>query len=268
MNEKNEAKKTKKRKKSRSSYMLLYIALGLSAVITLITLSLTVFFPIKNVEVLGKSIYSLSEIKECADIRLNSNLFTSDLSKVESNITKSLPYISSVKVERNFPSTIVLTVQKAEEYVQVESNGKYAITEKNMKCLKINDKATKGIPIVRGSETNKIKLGETVTFKTEKTDVLRLINDIVIGAKNSKLSLTVINVSNTQNLWATHDNKIVLLFGSDTNIAKKYSYASAALEQRKNNSEQGTLNLSRIPNSKNQVGFLPGELNNEQIAEF
>ena len=81
------------------------------------------------------------------------------------------------------------------------------------------------------------------------------------------MAFTVVNVSDKQSMWATYNDKIVMLFGSENNIDEKLNYAVHVLEKRADNSETGTLNLSRIPNSKNQVSFIPSELTKEQKSK-
>lgn len=259
-----------KKRKRKANYTLLYIAVVFLAIIVLAVLSFTIFFPIKSVEVKGSSRYSVKEITEAADIKMGGNLFSTDLSDVEEDIVSQLSYISKVKIERKFPSTIVLTIEKAVPFAQIENGSEYGIIEANGKCLEVKKSPSKNIPIVRGSKVNALKNGKKVEFSdsNENADVMRLISDVIISANNNKLNMTVVNVSDTTNIWSTFDNKIVLQFGSGNYFDEKFAYAVSTIELRKNNGEQGILNLSRIPNNKNQVGFLPQKLNDEQIAKY
>ena len=99
------------------------------------------------------------------------------------------------------------------------------------------------------------------------SDDFARITNIIDSGKQKNMAFTVVNVSDKQSMWATYNDKIVLLFGSENNIEEKLNYAEYVLEQRADNSETGTLNLSRIPNSKNQVSFIPSELTKEQKSK-
>ena len=265
MSEKKQVERYKsgRKKKGHSSYILLYIFLGLLAIITLVVLSLTVFFPIKTVKVSGKNPYNSEQIIESANIKMNTNLFTSDVSQVEGNITKQLPYIKSVKISRRFPSTIVLNVETAEVYLQIEQGGKYIFIDDNAKCLEISTKINKNAPLVRTAKSVEAQVGKTVKF-SEYDGYFDTLCSILSSCKKHELDITVLNVSNKSSVWATYNNKIVLMFGSSANIDEKLEFAKGVVNSRKNNDETGTLNLSRIPNTKNQASFISSELTSEQ----
>ena len=101
----------------------------------------------------------------------------------------------------------------------------------------------------------------------EISDDFAKITGIIDSGKAKDIAFTVINVSDRQSMWATYKDKIVMLFGSENNLDEKLNYADYVLKQRGDSDECGTLNLSRIPNSKNQVSFIPSELTKEQKSK-
>lgn len=259
--------KSGRKKRRRSSYLLLYIFIGLVAAIVLTVLSLTVFFPINTVAVEGKTQYTAQEITDSARVPMGGNLFTADLSQIEENITRDLPYIASVEIKRSFPTKIVLKVTAAKEYVQFESGDKYYLSDIDGKCLKIADKPQVDVPIIRGCKLKDSKAGKSVLQASGIADDFAAITNIIDGGKAKKMTFTVISASDKQSIWATYNDKIVLLFGSENNLEEKLDYAEYVLKERSDNDETGTLNLSRIPNSKNQVSFIPSELTKEQKSK-
>lgn len=259
--------KSGRKKRRRSSYLLLYILIGFIAVSVLTILSLTVFFPIKTVETQGKTQYKAEEIIDAADIPVGGNLFTADLSHVEKNITTDLPYIASVEIKRSFPSKIVLKVTADKPYVQFEAGEKYYLSDKDGKCLSIGNKITADVPVVRGSKIKDCKAGKSILESSGISDDFARIVKVIDSSNSKKMAFTVINVADKQNIFATYEDKIVMLFGGENNLDEKLEYAAYVLEQRSNSDESGTLNLSRIPNSKNQVSFIPSVLTKEQKSK-
>ena len=256
----------KKRKKKASHFLFLYIALGLATVITLTVLSLTVFFHIDTVKVAGDNIYSSEQIIAASQIKKDVNIFTADLSLVNSNVCKALPYVESVKINRVFPTTIKLTITKAEKYVQIESGGKYTVINKSGKCLEISDTPIKGIPVLRGVLLTSSVPGTNVTFK--ETDRITALNSLTDLLKANEIkNITVINLKDLQDLFVTVDNRVVLQLGSMGNLDKKLQHAALTLEKQQGSKKTGILNLSRIPNDKHQAYFTSCELLAEQIAD-
>lgn len=259
--------KSAKPKKRHSSYILLYISLGIIAVGVLVTLSLTVFFPIKSIEVSKstKCRYSGEEIVDCSKLNIGTNLFTTDLSNVESNVTSKLPYIKSVEVSRKFPSTIVLSVKDDSASAQIDYNKQYYLIDDSGKCLEVKSKKDKSVPVIRGVNINNAKAGDIIEQKkSNDRDLLKISFDIIKNGKNNSLNFTVVNAAEEQNVWATLDDRIVMLFGTQSNLDTKMKFAVEVLAQRSNKEETGTLNLSRIPNTKNQASFIPGPIEKDQ----
>lgn len=259
--------KSGRKKRRRSSYLLLYICIGIVAAVTLTVLSLTVFFPIKTVEVEGKTQYTAEEIIESARVPMGGNLFTADLSHVGENIATDLPYIASVEIKRSFPTKIVLKVTADKPYVQYEWGEKYYLSDVDGKCLNIIAKPQENVPVIRGCKLKDCKAGKSILQASGIADDFAKITNIIGVGKQKKMTFTVINVSDKQSLWATYNDKIVMLFGRENNLDEKLSYAEYVLKERSDNDETGTLNLSRIPNSKNQVSFIPSELTKEQKSK-
>lgn len=254
-------------KKRHSSYILLYISLAIIAVGVFITLSLTVFFPIKSIEV-SKSTncrYSGEEIVDSSKLSIGTNLFITDLSNVESNITSKLPYIKSVEVSRKFPSSIVINVKDGSASAQIECNKQYYVIDDSGKCLEVKSGKAKDVPIIRGIDIKSAKAGEKIEQKKSgDRDLLKLSFDILKQGADNSFNFTVVNAAEEQNVWATLDNRIVMLFGTQSNLDAKLKFAVEVLNQRSNKTETGTLNLSRIPNTKNQASFIPGPIEKDK----
>ena len=96
-----------KKRKRKANYTLLYIAVVFLAIIVLVVLSFTIFFPIKSVEVKGSSRYSVKEITEAADIKMGGNLFSTDLSDVEEDIVAEALPLMDVPEKGHAPLDVV-----------------------------------------------------------------------------------------------------------------------------------------------------------------
>ena len=95
--------------------------------------------------------------------------------------------------------------------------------------------------------------------------IAQLINEI---NANEIDNITVISISDPQNIFVTYDNKIVLKLGTTSNLDKKFAHAAATIEARTDNRDTGILDLSAISASHMSASFVPSALNSEQIAVY
>jgi cell division protein FtsQ len=103
--------KRKNKKKAKKIIMLIFlvlIALGL-----LFTLSVTVFFPVKSVEIEGNSYYTSEEIKKAVDINKKDNLLIINKEKVLNDLQKQLPFVDDIKINKKLPGAVKITVTEA-----------------------------------------------------------------------------------------------------------------------------------------------------------
>lgn len=187
-------KKKTPRKKEKKKGLSVAIIIGLMIALVLTVLSLTVFFKASNVRVEGESRYETKQIIEAADISSSQNMILLNKSKVEERITGTLPYIGEVEVKINLlTSTVTLIVSETEpfgavrygeEYLLIDSNGKFIEQIKTPTCTRI---------YVNKIETP--KLGKKLVF-AEQDDLNSLIHLVKTLEKLSVKEITAIDISN------------------------------------------------------------------------
>lgn len=259
-----------KKRKHRSSPALMYFLGGVFLIALLIVLSLTVFFPVEKITVRGASVYTVSEITANCGIETGDNLFRADTGSVSEKLSARLPYIKSAAVKRKLPSEIQITVESETVYAQIEQSGKYVYLTSSGKCLELADTVYNGAIIIRGAKVQNADPGSLLAFASDEdidasTVIAQLINEI---NANEIDNITVISISDPQNIFVTYDNKIVLKLGTTSNLDKKFAHAAATIEVRTDNRDTGILDLSAISASHMSASFVPSALNSEQIAVY
>ena len=127
------------RKKHRGNYLLFYIAFGLIFVILAVSLSLTVFFNINEIEVEGCVRYTSDDVAAASGITLGDNMFLTSYSDCESEICLNLPYVRSASFKRHINGKITITVQETYEYMVVSCEDGFAILSPEKKVLRISE---------------------------------------------------------------------------------------------------------------------------------
>ena len=106
----NSRKRIRRRKRMMNVYGLVVLLLVLTAGITI---SYTFLFNINEIRVAGQSdMYSAEEIVAASGINKGDNLLRLDCEKSEQMILDSLLYVETAKVNRDFPSSLDITVTK------------------------------------------------------------------------------------------------------------------------------------------------------------
>lgn len=125
-----------RRKRRKRKYMLYYILIFIIFVTMAISLSLTVFFNIHEIEVLNSGIHTEDEIISVSNVKIGDNLLRTSLKNVEDNVLDSCLDFDKVNVKRSFPSKIIIECipcnvkfcyqKKDGRYVYVSSYGRIA----------------------------------------------------------------------------------------------------------------------------------------------
>lgn len=258
---------SKKRKRRRNRILLIF-SLTLLVVVTLAVLSVTVFFPIKTIKVVGNDKYTTQQIVSSIGVVEGDNLILASEKRAENSLKKSFNYIKRIEFKRKFPFTLEVSVCEYSVYAQIKSNNEYLRIGDDGKILEISSEFLKSIPEIKGVSPKARQLGQKINFKEDSNEsILSKVKNILKTFNDSGLDkITLINFENMHDIRVTYNNRIVMLLGSDSYLDQKLAHAKATLKARANSSETGTLNLSRIPGSKNVASFIPGKLEKSEIA--
>lgn len=258
-----------KKRIRRRRKILVITSLILILGITLTTLSLTVFFPIKTIKISGCEKYTAEEISAAIGVVKGDNLLLASESRANSAVNENYPYIETIEFQKKLPFTLNVNVKEYDVYAQIKFVGGYIRVGKDGKVLETSDKFLKGATVVNGVTVKEKNIGEKVSFTSSsgEEDIFAKIDEIISAFEDSKIGgVTLINFSDMQDIRVTYNNQIVMLLGSSANMDKKLAHAKATLEARSSSKETGTLNLSRIPGAKNEASFIPRELEADEIA--
>ena len=157
----NSRKRIRRRKRMMNVYGLVVLLLVLTAGITI---SYTFLFNIDEIRVSGESdMYSAEEIVMASGINEGDNLLRLDPKESEQRILDQLLYVETAKVDRDFPSSLEITVSRCIPAfnVQVRRDGTLLVSKKG-KILADNGFITDSLPIIYGYDPAEIKPGKPI----------------------------------------------------------------------------------------------------------
>lgn len=265
LNSKNNVAFKRKSKHKIRKYTLYYILIILLTLCVGVVLSMTVFFKMENIVVVGNDRYKDEDIIKISELKKGDNLVKIDKDKAIENILKKYIYIENVDIIRKFPSTAEINVEMVVPIAAIENGGKYAILSKSSRVVETNsNEIPKGAMHVKGIDAKDLKLGSKLT-DSENTSIKKL-SDFVTQLKATELNnIVYIDFSDNHNLKAIYDNRILIEFGE--NIDMKYKMQKLCLVMEKGDfdfdgSFEGVIDLSidgqtRVRPSEN-IGVLIG----------
>lgn len=231
------------KKRRKRNYILHYILLGILLTVTVITLSYTVLFNVKSIEITDNTILSDEEITAAAGVKVGDNLLKINKKKTELRVLNSTIYFDRVKVSRKFPSTLSIKIDVASPVTGIRYGGMHYYFSKNDRLIAIDEQEKyQNIPIVWGIDLNKMKLGEYLIASEENEYETFLILSEQI--KKSEIGgINAVDIRDPANVKLYYENRIEIQLGSIQELDYKLKIAKEILKTKIEAEETGILDV-------------------------
>ncbi len=230
-NERRRLHAEQRRAERRRKTILQYIAIGLAVVAVMVVLSLTVFFKIDEIQIVGDSPYTDEQIIASSGISIDENIIMCDAKGVSDKLAKALPYIGSAEVERSLNGKVTITVKvtpgrysfiNGETAVVINADGKVLGQVPAAEAVKYT--------VVQGLGIANAVPGETVTVNdTGAYELLKSVGVQLDAAGINKI--TSVDISNVYDISVVYDGRLTLLIGSTGSMDRKLALAAKVIER-------------------------------------
>ncbi len=227
---KNTAKRKRSKRKMKPLFYVCVVSLLLGIVFILM---MTVFFNVNTFVIDGSSIYSREQILLAAGVEKGDNLLRISVSKVENKIEDNLPYVREAEVIRKFPSTVVINITPAEEFLIFKSDNTECIVDRDFKVLDVDPNVETELTVVRGVNLDTATEGQTLNFNSDENK--NALETLISMFLSRGLSVTYYDVSDHLNLCAVIEDRIYVELGSATNLDRKFNLMQQAIEKEPHN---------------------------------
>ena len=248
-------KKMSRRRKLKKNMLSILLALIVMCVGIVLVFSL--FFKINTITITGDKVYSEKMVTDKSGIEIGENLFKINEEKLTEKLSKDLPYIKSVTVERKLPDTIIINVEAAKEIAAIATQNGFVLLDETGKVLDKDASILKeNVAVINNVKLKEYAEGEMIILTDEKkTETLLKLFEAI--KKADMQLLTEIDLKNINDIKIKYDDRITFAVGSLTNIDTKLARGVAALEKENeiNAYSEGTLDLKTEP----YVYFKAGE---------
>ena len=238
-------KKRKIKNKARNVLIILAVFIGFLALG--ITLSLTIFFKITDINVTGSSAYTAEEIILLSTIEKDDNLFLIDKNECITKLTEALPYIYDVKITRKLPATVNLEITDGTAAFAIENgDDSYILTDDRLKVLEaMSPEKPSGVIMITDTAVESAIPGYAIGFENE--DVSQCILSLVSAIQALNMTeATSISSTDKNNNSIVYNNRITFKLGSCNNLESKINRGLTVCAEldKHNDSIRGTVNLS------------------------
>ena len=242
----NKKKMSRKRKLKKNMLSILLAAVVMCVGLVLV---FSLFFKTSNITISGDRAYSDKMVIEKSGIEIGDNLFKVNEEKLSQLLSRELPYIKSVTIERKLPDTIIINVEAAKEVAAITTKKGFVLLDETGKVLDKNASILKeNVAVINNVKLKEYIEGERVVLTDEKkTEALIKLFEAI---KNTDMQLlTEIDLKNINDIKIKYDDRITFAVGSLTNIETKLARGVAALEKENeiNAYSEGTLDLKTEP---------------------
>lgn len=236
----NSSKRMRRRKRKMNLYGLVVILLVLTVGITV---SYTFLFNINEIRVSGESDqYTAEEIVKASGISKGDNLLRLNTAQSEQNILDNLLYIETAVVDRDFPSSLEITVSKCIPAYNVNYSAGTLLISRKGKILADNGFITEGLPIIYGYEPSVTTPGSMIETEDEQkgdafTDLIEMIG------LSSEYPVSSVDMSDKYSIVVNYANGIIFKMGNWTDVEYKLNMAQNVMNNENVKGKTGYITM-------------------------
>ncbi len=247
-NERRRLHAEQRRAERRRKTILQYIAIGVAVVAVMVVLSLTVFFKIDEIQIVGDSPYTDEQIIASSGISLNENIIVCDAKGVSGKLAKALPHIGSAEVKRSLSGKVTITVKvtpgkysfiNGDTAVVIDGDGKVLGQVPAAEAIKYT--VVQGLGIVNAVPGEKVEVSDSGAY-----DLLKSVGAQLAGAGIDKI--TSVDITNVYDISAVYDGRITLLIGGMSSVERKLALAAKVIDRENeiDPMQYGRIDLSSV----------------------
>ncbi|MEE1154276.1 MAG: FtsQ-type POTRA domain-containing protein [Acutalibacteraceae bacterium] len=264
LDELNNNKKPLTKGQRKAKNILLSGCMIFGALVLGIILSLTVLFRCEQIEVIGISRYSQSDIIIASNLSYGENIFIANKEKASNSIEEKYPYIEKAEISFALPNKLVISVSEATPEYYIQSGTKYYIISKKSKLLEEVSKRELDIPTIKGCKLKTPKIGETANVENPK--VTTVLNEVAQSIANNNVSgIKEIDLTDMSGIELNYQDRINIVLGMPEYIDYKFRTAMTIIHNKLSDKDIGRLDCSgliedRTDGKSNASYFKPNNL--------
>ena len=250
-------KRKTRRRRRRGGLGRLLRPLSVLLTAVAVVAALTMFFKVSTVEVTGSSRYRDGEVAAASGVELGDNLVLLDKYRIAQRIYTELPYVTEARINRKFPSTLVLEVTETTAVASIQGAGGYWLVSAGEKLLEAVDETgaqdylrITGLEAVNPAVSARLELPEDSPITLERLgQLLSAMERLEMLGRADGLDL-----SDRSDLVLGYDGRFRVIISYDADFDYKLLCLLEAVKCLEPN-ERGTIRLNM--KEANKAHFIP-----------
>jgi len=248
-------KRRRVRRRFAYGFLVAILILGLVA-----SLSTTMFFNVTNIVVVNETSATEEQIVSLSGIKYKENLIRLDSKKAEKRITAGIAYAENVKIEKKFPSTVQINVEKAKPVANIsQSYGYLLVSGSNRVLEELKDGPLPDLLVITGYNPAQGTIGMYLQSEDEKRDnVLKTLTAAVEECNNRNIKS--IDMTDQSRIVVQFGDNVEFHMGSSVDAVYKLRLAAKTIEQL---NPEKKYKLTMIGN--NQISVITQNTDNKYV---
>lgn len=245
-------KKRRGGKRTLHYLLLLVFLLGAGAV-----LSLTVFFKIEDVQVVGVDRYEPDDIVEASGIQVGDHLLRIPDDEIVDKLLGQFPYLETVKIARRFPPRVEIQVtQCVPQGAVIDEEGEIGLITMEGKLLERGDLFIPAeLPLIKGLDLQGFAPGDMLGGEEhpENQEKLWMLDYLFQAAQGIDFGpITNVDVTDRLNMKMVYEARLVLELGSEADMEYKLTFLSEVIADL-GPEDQARLDATNVRNKRVRV---------------
>ncbi len=224
----------KRNQAKRKRINLFYIILFLVISVVFLVICSAVFLKVKSVSINGCEKYSYEQIMEYVNIKEGENIYSFDKEQVENAILNNFPYIKSVEIKRDLPTTVEINIEEEKVYFASELAGDTYLMSSELKVLeRLTDTKSTQTDYVALSLNNvrECIVGDSVKFVNNRTldAITELYDNLEYNAITHKIKS--VDVRSRFDIYVNYEDRLEIYLGDSDDMDTKISFLVSIVDQ-------------------------------------
>ena len=251
----NKKKIIRKRKAGR---FVVLSALALEVLGIGVALVVAIFFKVDKITIKGDKVYADNEVILQSGIETGDSLVLMKEEKINEMLTKKLPYIDKITLDKKLPDSVTITVTASREIVAFQNGAGFVLVDANGKILDDNASILRdNVAVINGITFNPKAIVEGEIIALSDTETTESFLALLTAIKESKLQyLTEVTVNEKGDWELRYDDRITVKVAPSDEIGVELKRVAEILtkEDERNPYAEGVLDLTMGKNAY----FSPG----------
>ena len=243
------------RKRTRGRFSFLYKLLTFVVICGAISVALTLFFKIETMSVSGSVRYRQEEIIEASGIQPGDNMFLMNKFNAAGKITADLPYIESVQIRRQVPSTLQIQVTECTSPIAIKQDNSIWLISGTGKIVdQLGISAWENYPQLTGVRLVDPAIGQPAAVAAEAENAQAQFFTLLqqLEQKEMLADIQAIHMEDTSVIILRYLNRFDVVFSYGADFDYKLDYLRAVIERLEIN-ETGSIDMTQ----NDKASFIP-----------